>query len=222
MEFELPRFYGAEIFAPPYRMCRTIKLVRGDFGIEREGLHVRSPAKPQPSEPPNRGTPHWRRIEASVAGVLALALILVLATVFWPRTSPQQPAPPINFGLSTVGDISSGWAYLVHVHVVSTSEESGPIIWRNLTIDTWYQTDGGPLMPYAVPANTTLQVFAPSDSISPPYGPLVAEYNVSASRWVSGASALVEDGQWLALQGRIRRGSTTPAGCPGSSRALIS
>lgn len=92
------------------------------------------------------------------------------------------------------------------MRVVPPWEVSGPIVWGNLTVDLWNQMNGGPLTPLPIPANTTLQVFAPSESISPPYGPLVADYNLSASRWASGASALVEDGQWLLLQGMIPPG----------------
>lgn len=78
--------------------------------------------------------------------------------------------------------------------------------WGNVTFGLANETSGSPLTPYAIPAGTTLRVFAPSGSVSLPYGPMVAEYNLTTVSWQSGGFAAIQNGQWIVLQGMIPPG----------------
>jgi hypothetical protein len=149
----------------------------------------------------------WQKIGLTCAVVAeAAALVLVFASL--PRPGPSAPpGAPIVFILQSIsGDETSGWTFLIKTYVVTAWERQGPVLWGVVAIGLDNQANGGPSRPYPIPAGTSLYVFPYSGWVPPPYGPGVAEYNLSQGSWVSGATAQVEDGQWVVLHGMIPPG----------------
>ena len=142
-----------------------------------------------------------------LAFVAALVvLVVVLALLPRPISIPGPPAPVLFFGPPSIsGNQTSGWTFRMPVHL-SAWVTPGQMRWRNVTFRIDNETNGGPSMPYPIPTGTTLYAFAPSGSVSPPYGPMVAEYNLTAASWQSGGSAAIQDGQWIVLHGMIPPG----------------
>lgn len=171
---------------------------------------------------PRRGSaarPTWsvRTKTRFALGVIGVLVALVVVAVFLPGPSPLGIPPP-SLGLGSpmiTGNRTSGWTYLVPVHLAAWVEP-GRMPWLNVSFELVNETDGGPTTPYAVPAGTMLRVFGPAASLSPPYGPALAEYNLTAAFWQNGGSAAVQDGQWLVFHGMIPPGHYNVAGTYGT------
>ena len=160
--------------------------------------------------------------EASIALAIAALLVVfvVVLGVLQRPTSPAASAPPLfTIEAPTIsGNATSGWTFgmLIYVPVAAISER---LPWRNMTLRLvnvtdggLNGTDGGLETPYSIPEGTTLRVFAPSGNLSAPYGPMVADYNLTNASWRSGGSTSIQDGQWLVLQGMIPAGHYALAG----------
>lgn len=148
-----------------------------------------------------------RKIRFALVVMAILVTLLVGLVAFFPRPSPLGiPPPSLYFGTPTIsGNQTSGWTFLVPVHLASWVVP-GQMPWLNVTFGLVQETNAGPATPYPIPEGTLLRVFGPAVSLSPPFGPALAEYNLSADLWQNGGSAAIQDGQWLVLQGMIPPG----------------